>query len=189
MYVPAAQQDAFGSELLTAFEASRHSIMPATQSNRATIFNHWVAFCHGLGHDPVLSKVPFALQLNILIVFGCRYRWASYPSIAWSPFDLSMGQRPYALLARSSHNWGLQILEWINPVTNTDSAFSIKPGMMRIQPPHEFGLLTSPFSDPWSDDSSTILSPTEPMLSLTCVSLDSFSCATQVSMPSPPLLS
>ena len=48
--------------------------MPATQSDRATIFNHWVAYCHGLGHDPVLSNVPFALQLDFLIVFGLRYR-------------------------------------------------------------------------------------------------------------------
>ena len=73
-YVPAQHCDAFGSELLAAAETSRRSVVPATQSDQATIFNHWVAYCHSLGHDPILTNVPFALQLDFLIVFGLQYR-------------------------------------------------------------------------------------------------------------------
>ena len=112
----------------------------------------------------------------------------SYP-VAQSPSNLSMWQRPYAPLARSLHDWGKQILKWTDNDTITASVLSIKPGMTRIQPPHEFGPSTSPSSDPWPNDSNTILSLTEPMLSSTSASLDSFSYAAQASMPSPPPLS
>ena len=109
---------------------------------------------------------------------------ASFP-VVWSPSDLSMWRRPYVLLARSSPNWGRQIRKWMEPITNTDSVLSLRPGMMRIQPPHEFGPSTSLSSAPWPDDSNTIPNPTEPMPSSICVSLGSSSYADQVSMLSP----
>ena len=70
----------------------------------------------------------------------------SYP-VAQYPSNLSMWQRPYAPLAWSLHDWGKQNLEWMDPITSTNSVLSIKTGMMRIQSPHKFGPLTLPFSD------------------------------------------
>jgi hypothetical protein len=64
----------FGSELLTAVQATQCSIIPATQSDQANLFMHWVAFCDAHGHGPFLNEVPPHLHLNFFIVFGCRYR-------------------------------------------------------------------------------------------------------------------
>ena len=84
---------------------------------------------------------------------------ASFP-IARSPSDLNVWQRPYAPSARSSPGWGRQICEWTEPITNTDSVLSLRPGMMRIQPPHKFGPSTSLSSNHWPDNSNTF--PTLP---------------------------
>jgi len=72
--VPAPHRDAFGSELVSAAEAARRSVVPATQSDRASLFTSWVAFCDDLGHEPFLSDVPPDLHIDFFIVFACRYR-------------------------------------------------------------------------------------------------------------------
>ena len=72
--MPPGARDAFGSDLVTATEATRHSVVPATQSDRANLFAYWVAFCAALGHGPFLDDVAPNLRLNFLIVFSCRYR-------------------------------------------------------------------------------------------------------------------
>lgn len=73
-HVPAAHRHAFGSELVSAAEAARRSVVPATQSDRASLFQAWVAFCADLGHEPFLQDVPTELHLDFFIVFACRYR-------------------------------------------------------------------------------------------------------------------
>lgn len=73
-HVPAAHRDAFGSELVSAAEAARRSVVPATQSDRASLFTAWVAFCADLGHGPFLDNVPNDLHLDFFIVYACRYR-------------------------------------------------------------------------------------------------------------------
>ena len=72
--MPASHRNAFGSELMSAAEAARRSVVPATQSDRASLFSSWVAFCADLGHDPFLADVPPDLLLDFFIVFACRYR-------------------------------------------------------------------------------------------------------------------
>ena len=54
-------------------EATRHSIVPATQSDRANLFVYWVAFCAALDHGPFLDDVAPNLCLDFLIVFSCHY--------------------------------------------------------------------------------------------------------------------
>ena len=73
MHVPPGARDAFSSDLVTATEATRCSIVPATQSDRANLFAYWVAFCAALSHGPFLDDVAPTLHLNFLIIFGCRY--------------------------------------------------------------------------------------------------------------------
>ena len=73
-HVPPAHRHAFGSELVSAVEAARRSVVPATQSDRANLFTAWVAFCTDLGHGPFLNDVPTELHLDFLIVYACRYR-------------------------------------------------------------------------------------------------------------------
>ena len=53
--------------------ATRCSVVPATQSDRANLFAYWVAFCTALGHGPFLDDVTPNLRLNFLILFGCCY--------------------------------------------------------------------------------------------------------------------
>ena len=58
---------------MSVAEAARRSIVPATQSDRASLFTSWVAFCANLGHKPFLTNVPSDLLLDFFIVFACRY--------------------------------------------------------------------------------------------------------------------
>ena len=59
---------------MSASEAARRSVVPATQSDRANLFTAWVAFCADLGHGPFLHDVPSTLHLDFFIVYACRYR-------------------------------------------------------------------------------------------------------------------
>ena len=72
-HVPPSARDAFGSELVAAMEATRCSVVPVTQLDRANLFVYWVAFCAALGHGPFLHDVAPNLSLNFLIVFGYHY--------------------------------------------------------------------------------------------------------------------
>ena len=74
MHVPPDSQDAFGSELLAAIEATQCSIVPAIQSDQANLFTYWVAFCAAHGHRPFLDDMPPGLHLDFLIVFRCHYQ-------------------------------------------------------------------------------------------------------------------
>ena len=74
MHVPTAAHDAFGSELLSAVETARNSIMAATRIGRAYLFDSWVAFTASLSQDPHLSQVPSHLHIDWFIIYACRYR-------------------------------------------------------------------------------------------------------------------
>ena len=75
MHVPVAAHDAFGSELLSAAEMARHSIVAATRAGHTYLFNSWVAFTASLSQDPHFSQVPPNLHLDWFIVYACRYCW------------------------------------------------------------------------------------------------------------------
>ena len=72
-HVPPAARNAFGSELLSAAETARNSVVAATRIGRAYLFASWVAFAASLSQDPYLSQVPSPLHLDWLIVYACRY--------------------------------------------------------------------------------------------------------------------
>ena len=72
-HVPIAARDAFGSELLSAVETARNSVVAATRIGRAYLFNSWVAFAASLSQDPHLSQVPSHLHIDWFIVYTCCY--------------------------------------------------------------------------------------------------------------------
>ena len=71
--MPIAARNAFGSELLSAVETARNSIVAATQIGCAYLFNLWVPFTTSLSQDPHLSQVPSSLHINWFIVYACCY--------------------------------------------------------------------------------------------------------------------
>jgi hypothetical protein len=72
--VPFAARDAFGSELLSAAETARNSVVAATRIGRAYLFDSWVAFTASLSHDPFLLDIPRDAHIDFFIVYACRYR-------------------------------------------------------------------------------------------------------------------
>ena len=73
-HVPIAARDAFGSELLSAVETARNSIVAATQIGHAYLFDSWVAFTTTLSQDPHLGRqVPSHLHIDWFIMYTCRY--------------------------------------------------------------------------------------------------------------------
>ena len=72
-HVPIATRNAFGSELLSAAETARNSIMAATRIGHAYLFDSWVAFTASLSQDPHLSQVLSHLHIDWFIIYACRY--------------------------------------------------------------------------------------------------------------------
>lgn len=71
--LPPEQRHAFQSDLLTAIEAGRSRVVPATQTGRQNTWTIWEAFCLQHGQDPYLQSYE-GEALDFFIVFGMRYR-------------------------------------------------------------------------------------------------------------------
>jgi hypothetical protein len=70
--------DAFHADLRAAAADAQHSIVALTRTNRARLFESWVAFTDSLGCDPsYLRDVPPAYHLDFFIVYACQYRHGS----------------------------------------------------------------------------------------------------------------
>ena len=148
-------------------------------------------------HIGWLSVLPMAMDLSLMM---CPQACASTSSlcsnttttmdsltIVHNPSDLNKWRKPYAPWARSSPNWTSPIPEWMAPATSTASEPSSRLGTMKTQPPQESGLSTSPFSEPWHNNSEITLNQAEPRPSWTSASLASSSSVARVSTPSHPL--
>ena len=73
--MPAAAQNAFGSELLSAAETAQNSIMAATHIGCTYLFDSWVAFTASFSQDPhIVTQVPSSLHINWFILYACHYR-------------------------------------------------------------------------------------------------------------------
>ena len=69
--------DAFHADLRAAAADARHSVVASTRTDRARLFESWVAFTDSLGCDPYLREVPPTSRLDFFIVYACRYRRGS----------------------------------------------------------------------------------------------------------------
>ena len=70
-------RDAFRADLRSAEADPRHSVVAATRTGRARLFESWMAFTNSLGCNPYLRDVPPDHHLDIFIVYACRYRRGS----------------------------------------------------------------------------------------------------------------
>ena len=72
--VPPGQANAFGADLLLAYEAMRHRVTPATRTGKDNTAEVWRIFCASHGHDLLLTSLPPDRKLDFLVVFAIRYR-------------------------------------------------------------------------------------------------------------------
>jgi hypothetical protein len=76
-FVSPPARDAFHADLCAAAADARHSVVASTRTDRARLFESWVAFTDSLGCDPYLRDVPPAFRLDFFIVYTCRYHRGS----------------------------------------------------------------------------------------------------------------